>query len=120
MTNSDDSLCLLTEERTVLFEFFLDGVAVAAMPGESVLAACQRTGVALATVCKGRGICGACRVTVEEGVDALQPASAQEVRLIGYLGRGEDTQRHRLACQIAMAESLSGLRLQTHPVVAKS
>ncbi|MEI9916584.1 MAG: 2Fe-2S iron-sulfur cluster-binding protein [Methylovirgula sp.] len=45
MTNSDDSLCLLTEERSVLFEFFLDGVAVAAMPGESVLAACQRTGV---------------------------------------------------------------------------
>ncbi len=47
MTNSDDGLCLLTDEQAVLFEFFLDGVVVAAMPGESVLAACQRTGVAL-------------------------------------------------------------------------
>jgi ferredoxin len=120
MTNSDDGLCLLTEDRPVFFEFFLDGTAVSAMPGESVLAACQRTGVALATVCKGRGICGACRVTVEDKLDALPPASAQEVRLIGYLGRGEDTQTHRLACQIAMAESLTGLRLKTHPVVAKS
>ena len=120
MTNSDDGLCLLTEDQTVLFEFFLDGMAVAAMPGESVLAACQRSGVALATVCKGRGICGACRVTVEDKFDALPPASAQEIRLIGYLGRSEDTQTHRLACQITMAESLSGLRLKTHPVVAKS
>jgi ferredoxin len=120
MTNSDDGLCLLTEDRTVLFEFFLDSMAVAAMRGESVLAACQRTGVSLATVCKGRGICGACRVTVEDKFDALPPASAQEVRLIGYLGRDEDTRTHRLACQIAMAESLTGLRLKTHPVVAKS
>ncbi len=57
---------------------------------------------------------------VEAGLHTLPPASANEVRLLGYLGRGEDTRTHRLACQIAMAESLSGLRLQTHPVVAKS
>jgi ferredoxin len=120
MTNSDEGLCLFTEERPVLFEFFLNGAAVAAMPGESVLAACQRTGVALATVCKGRGICGACRVRVEEGLHALPSQSAHEARLLGYLGRDEDTRTHRLACQIAMEESLAGLRLETHPVVAKS
>jgi ferredoxin len=120
MTHSDDALCLLTDDQPVLFEFFLDGLSVAAASGESVLAACQRTGVPLATVCKGRGMCGACRVSVEERFDALAPASAQEIRLLGYLGRGEDTQTHRLACQIVISESLSGLRLKSHPVVAKS
>jgi len=43
-------------------DVYLDGVAVDATPGESVLAACQRVGANLQTVCKGRGICGACRV----------------------------------------------------------
>ncbi len=103
-----------------MLEFFLDGMAVTAMPDESVLAACQRSGVALTTVCKGRGICGACRVTVEAGLHALPEASANEIRLLSYLARGEDAQTHRLACQIAMTEPLSGLRLNAHPVIPKS
>ncbi len=111
---------MFNDQTTTIVEFYLNGVAIESMPGESVLAACQRTGVALSTVCKGRGICGACRVKVEEGFDALPPPSAQEIRLLGYPGRDEDTRTHRLACQIALAESLSGLRLQAHPVVAKS
>jgi ferredoxin len=101
-----------------MLEFFLNGVAVMAVPDESVLAACQRAGVALATVCKGRGICGACRVRVEAGLDALPPASANETRLISYLARGEDARSHRLACQIFMTAPLLGLRLHAHPVIA--
>ncbi|MGP8233346.1 MAG: 2Fe-2S iron-sulfur cluster-binding protein [Methylovirgula sp.] len=103
-----------------MYEFFLDGMAVTAMPDESILAACQRSGVALATVCKGRGICGACRVMVEAGLHALPEASANEVRLLGYLARGEDARTHRLACQITMTEPLSGLRLNAYPVTPKS
>lgn len=99
-------------------EFSLDDVTVIAMPSESVLAACQRVGVKLATVCKGRSICGACRVKVEKGLGALPEASVNEVRLLGYLARGEDPRTHRLACQIAMTEALSGLRLRAHPVRA--
>lgn len=101
-----------------MLEFFLNGVAVMAMPDESVLAACQRAGVALATVCKGRGICGACRVRVEAGLDALPAASTNEARLIAYLARGEDARSHRLACQISMTAQLPGLRLHAHPVIA--
>jgi adenylate cyclase len=101
-----------------MLEFFLNGVAVTAVPDESVLAACERAGVALATVCKGRGICGACRVRVEAGLDALPAASTNEARLIAYLARGEDARSHRLACQISMTAPLLGLRLHTHPVIA--
>ena len=102
-----------------MLEFFLNDVAVAALPDESVLAACQRTGVALTTVCKGRGICGACRVNVEAGFDALPAAAANEARLLNYLAQGEDARTHRLACQNAMTDALVGLRLRMHPVVSK-
>jgi ferredoxin len=98
--------------------FVLNDATLLALPGESILAACQRAGVALATVCKGRGICGACRVIVEAELEALPPASANETRLLGYLAGGEDARTHRLACQIAMAEPLAGLRLRAHPVIA--
>jgi ferredoxin len=113
----DECFFPLTPSMTML-EFFLDGVSVTATPGESVLAACQRASVALATVCKGRGMCGACRVRVEAGLDTLPAASVNETRLLAYLARGEDARSHRLACQIALAESLSGLRLRAHPVIA--
>lgn len=116
---NDRSACSSGDPPAML-EFFLNGAAVESMPGESVLAACQRAGVALATVCKGRGICGACRVRVEAGLDALPPPSLNEARLLHYLARGEDALTHRLACQIAMAEALTGLRLQAHPIVPKS
>ncbi len=119
MTHDGAALAHFGDEPA-MFEFFLNGVAIQAMPDEGVLAACQRAGVALATVCKGRGICGACRVSVEAGLDALPAPSVNETRLIGYLARGEDARTHRLACQIAMADSLSGLRLRAHPVTAKS
>jgi ferredoxin len=107
-------------EPPAMVEFFLNGAAVSALPDESVLAACQRSGVALATVCKGRGICGACRVSVEAGLDALPEPSTNEIRLLGYLARGEDARTHRLACQIILTELLSGLRLNAYPVAPKS
>jgi ferredoxin len=101
-------------------EFFLNGMAVSAMPGESVLAASQRAGSPLATVCKGRGICGACRVSVEAGSEFLEPPSAHETRLLTYLARGEDAPAHRLACQILMTDALSGLNLTALPIIRKS
>jgi ferredoxin len=100
-------------------EFILDGVAVAALPGESVLAACQRVGVALQTVCKGRGICGACRVDVSsEFLSLLEPPAKNEARLLNYLAPGETT--YRLGCQIKLEDSLHGLRLKAVPLTVKT
>ena len=99
--------------------FVIDGVAVSAMPGETVLAACQRLGVKLQTVCKGRGICGACRVEVApEFLSLLTPPSANETRLLNYLSPG--AANHRLGCQIILDNSLQGLRLTTVPLAVKT
>jgi ferredoxin len=100
-------------------EFTLDGVAVTATPGESVLAACQRAGVALQTVCKGRGICGACRVDVAPAfLSLLEPPAKNEARLLNYLAPGETT--YRLACQIKLDDHLQGLRLVAVPLTVKT
>ena len=100
-------------------EFVLNGVAVTATPGESVLAACQRVGVSLQTVCKGRGICGACRVDVAlEFLSLLEPPAKNEARLLNYLAPGETT--HRLGCQIKLDDSLDGLRLSAIPLTVKT
>jgi ferredoxin len=100
-------------------DFYLDGVAVTATPGESVLAACQRVGIALQTVCKGRGICGACRVDVApEFLALLEPPAKNEARLLNYLAPGEE--KYRLGCQIKLDDRLHGIRLVATPPIAKT
>jgi len=95
--------------------FLLGGVEIAAEPGDSVLAAAQRAEQKLQTVCKGRGICGACRVLVDdEFLNLLAPPSFAELRLLRYLKKGEAN--HRLACQIILDPSLSGLRVTPAPL----
>ena len=91
------------------------GVKIPAEPGDSVLAACQRAGLKLETVCKGRGICGACRVLVDEAcISLLPPPTPNEARLLRYLK--EDAAHQRLACQIKLDDQLSGLRLTPNPL----
>ena len=100
-------------------EFTLDGVAVTATPGESVLAACQRVGLPLQTVCKGRGMCGACRVNVApEFLSLLEPPAKNEARLLNYLAPDEPT--YRLACQIKLDDHLQGLRLIAVPLTVRT
>jgi 2Fe-2S ferredoxin len=96
------------------------GAAIAAEPGDTVLSAMQRAGEKIQTVCKGRGICGACRVLVDDAFfNRLPPPSTSEARLLGYLkqrdARQEDA-NHRLACQIILDDSLSGLRITPDPL----
>ncbi len=100
--------------------FLAGGAEVLAEPGETVLSAMQRAGKEIQTVCKGRGICGACRVVVEAGTFArLNPPGASEARLLQYLSQREENPappNHRLACQIILTRSLSGLRVTPDPI----
>ena len=93
-------------------------VTIAAEPGESVLAAVQRAGQKLQTVCKGRGMCGACRVRVGEAFLALLPRpTLTETRLLHYL---QSAANNRLACQIRLDDSLNGLGITPDPVPPRS
>lgn len=91
------------------------GEIVLAAPGETLLAAMQRTERKLQSVCKGRGMCGACRILVDlEFFNLLVPPTESEARLLRYLKEG--SAHNRLACQITLDENLSGLRITPDPL----
>jgi 2Fe-2S ferredoxin len=99
------------------------GATVAAEPGDSVLSAMLRAGEKIQTVCKGKGICGACRILVDdEFFNRLNPPSTSETRMLKFLRSREANQEevnHRLACQIILEDSLSGLRFTPDPVLPR-
>ncbi len=99
------------------------GAEVAAEPGDSVLSAMLRAGEKIQTVCKGKGICGACRILVDdEFFHRLNPPSTSETRMLKFLRSREENQEevnHRLACQIILEESLTGLRFTPDPVLPR-
>jgi ferredoxin len=71
-------------------------------------------------VCKGKGICGACRVLVDDAYfGRLNPPSTSETRMLRFLRSREENQaevNHRLACQIVLEPALSGLRITPDPI----
>jgi 2Fe-2S ferredoxin len=99
------------------------GVQITAAPGETVLSAVLNAGEKIQTVCKGKGICGACRVLVDDAFfDRLNPPSSSETRMLKFLRSREENQEpanHRLACQIILDPSLSGLRITPDPIIPR-
>jgi 2Fe-2S ferredoxin len=99
------------------------GATVAAEPGDSVLSAMLRAGEKIQTVCKGKGICGACRILVDDSFfNRLNPPSTSEIRMLKFLRSREENQdevNHRLACQIILENSLTGLRFTPDPVLPR-
>lgn len=99
------------------------GAEVAAEPGDSVLSAMLRAGEKIQTVCKGKGICGACRILVDDDFfNRLNPPSTSETRMLKFLRSREENQdevNHRLACQIILDESLTGLRFRPDPIIPR-
>ncbi len=96
---------------------------VIAVPGDTVLSAMLRAGEPIQTICKGKGICGACRVLIDDAsIELLNPPSAKETRMLTYLRSREENQEpvnHRLACQIVLEDSLSGLRFTPDPIIPR-
>jgi 2Fe-2S ferredoxin len=102
------------------FAILAGGAPIPAEPGDTILSAMLRAGASIQTVCKGKGICGACRVLVDDAYfNRLNPPSASETRMLKFLrSREADTAEiaHRLACQIVLDPSLSGLQFTPDPI----
>jgi len=74
-----------------------DGGFVEVTPGTSVLEASRIAGIPHAHVCGGRGRCSTCRVRVRGEINAIDPASPDERRVLRRIGA---TSNIRLACQL--------------------
>jgi len=65
-------------------------------PGVSLAAAASNAGVGHEYACRGHGRCGACIVTIEDGIEKLSPPDEAESRVLRILKAAPD---QRLACQ---------------------
>ncbi len=74
-----------------------DGRRVEVTPGTSVLEASRIAGIPHASVCGGRGRCSTCRVRVRGEVHAIDPPSANEIRVLRRIGARPNI---RLACML--------------------
>ncbi len=72
--------------------------------GASVLDLLRQADIPHASVCGGRGRCSTCRVRVDDGLAALVPAGAEELRVLERVGAPPNV---RLACQMRPNTSLS-------------
>jgi adenylate cyclase len=76
---------------------YADGRYVEVTPGTSVLEASRIAGIPHASVCGGRGRCSTCRVRVRGEVHAIDPPSANEMRVLRRIGGRPNI---RLACML--------------------
>ncbi len=85
-----------------------NGAAYSVSTDQTLLAALRGAGVAMQSVCGGRGACGTCVVEVDDASHArLVPAGRDERDLLECLPNV--TSRSRLACQIKIDRSADGL-----------
>jgi len=87
-------------------------------PGATLLAALREAGIAVTSICKGRAVCGMCRVRIDAGGAHLAEASANERRLLRILPG--DAAGHRLSCQIVLESAHGGLSLALAEPVRRS
>lgn len=73
-----------------------DDLALESSSGDTILDVTLRAGVQHTHVCGGRARCSTCRVHVVEGVEHLEPRTAEEQKLSETLNLPDDI---RLACQ---------------------
>jgi class 3 adenylate cyclase len=77
-------------------------------PGETLLDAALRLGVAFAHACGGRARCSTCRIWVTEGLDGCSQRTEREAAMAERLGFSPEV---RLACQLKPVADISVRRL---------
>jgi ferredoxin len=93
---------------------FARGAPVPAEPGDTILSALKRAEKNIHSVCGGRGMCGTCRVAVDEQwLEQLPPPAFSETRLLRVLKAG--LPHHRLACQTILGDRHDGLMISPDP-----
>ena len=80
--------------------------------GLTLLELAQEQSVPHASVCRGRGRCGTCRVRVLAGAENLAPPSEIEARVLARWNAGPD---ERLACQVKPTEGAIELERVIEP-----
>jgi 2Fe-2S ferredoxin len=84
-------------------------------PGETLLSALHRHGIAIGSVCGGNMICGTCHVWVAPDTHSLAPPAGEEENELLKLSSGYRPQSSRLACQFRLTQDIRNLDLEVAP-----
>jgi Na+-transporting NADH:ubiquinone oxidoreductase subunit F len=76
--------------------------------GESLLSVMDRCDLPISAVCGGAGICGSCRVRLQNE-RPVGAAKDQELSILDALQSDDDI---RLACQVVLTSESEGLRIE--------
>ena len=98
---------LLIRRKSVRIHY-VDGPAVTAPRGPTLLEMSRANGVPHTSLCGGRGRCTTCRVVIEAGADSLPPPDEAELRSLRAVGAAPGT---RLACRIRPTGPLTVFRV---------
>ena len=82
-------------KRTILLTFEPGGHSVRTALGTTIFQAASEAGVGIRTECGGKGVCGKCRVIVQNK-NSLTKLTATETK---HLSSSEIDSGYRLACQ---------------------
>lgn len=93
---------------TTTVEFLPDNLLVEILPGESILDAALRAGIAHTNACGGDGECTTCRIYVVDGVENCTERTRREERHSERLGFDDAV---RLACQTQVTDDVVVRRL---------
>ena len=82
-------------KRTIILIFEPEGRSVRTAPGTTIFQAASEAGVGIRSECGGKGVCGKCRVVVQDK-SSLTEVTAAETK---HLSSSEIDSGYRLACQ---------------------
>ena len=82
-------------KRTITLIFEPEGRSVRIAPGTTIFQAANEVGVGIRSECGGKGVCGKCRVVVQDK-SSLSEVTAVETK---HLSSSEIDSGYRLACQ---------------------
>ncbi|MEL7562111.1 ASKHA domain-containing protein [Dehalogenimonas sp. 4OHTPN] len=89
---------MMSAENTHQVRFEPDGITVAADHGDNLLDVARRAGVGISASCGGDGVCGTCKVVIEQGEIETPPAA--------QLCNEEIARGVRLACRCRVMSDL--------------
>jgi len=97
-----------------MMRLFVLNRTINAEPGDTILSALKRAEKNVQNVCGGRGMCGTCRMAIDEAwLAKLAPPAFSETRLLRVLKAGRPD--HRLACQVVLDDTHDGLTFTPDP-----
>ncbi|MCK5346386.1 MAG: 2Fe-2S iron-sulfur cluster binding domain-containing protein, partial [Candidatus Heimdallarchaeota archaeon] len=90
---------------TIIFD--PDGIRVRVKPNTSIYEAARMNGIAIESICGGKGTCGKCRVLITKGGNFLTTLANSEKR---FISDSEVQKGNRLAC-LAKVNSSAEIRV---------